>query len=327
LKIDKLIDALGQIDESKIENAKLALPKPNHFAWKHFIACAAALALILGIGIWKSDWFYSSLSILGHPPLISEDPVQELPPTQELPPITQELPPITEEKTTLRGVVLLSSIQNGETHETILKTNLQVPLQYQINVTDIRGVEKSKIGELLETEKQKLQVELDKIYLKNIPTGSVGNVGVWENAMIRTLKVGFFKLKTADSEIVKSIIVESNTDFGEVEFLLWSDSVDASKRSFHAIHGSKISLDGETYAKIAQEELEGKGSFEIGWKHSKKVIEAINENPSIDLSTFSDTMKISIEYKDGKTECFEFEIQFERNGSVKVLQKDSAKNI
>ena len=129
MKIDKLIDALGEIDESKIENAKLALPKPNHFAWKRFVACAAALALILGIGIWKSDWFYSSLSILGHPPLISEDPVQESPPTQEL-------PPITEEKTTLRGVVLLSSIQNGETHETILKTNLQVPLQYQINVTD-----------------------------------------------------------------------------------------------------------------------------------------------------------------------------------------------
>ena len=31
--------------------------------------------------------------------------------------------------------------------------------------------------------------------------------------------------------------------------------------------------------------------------------------------------------KDGKTEYFEFEVQFERNGSVKVLQKDSAKNI
>ena len=44
-------------------------------------------------------------------------------------------------------------------------------------------------------------------------------------------------------------------------------------------------------------------------------------------TNFSDTMKISIEYQDGKTECFEFEIQFERNGSVKVLQKDSAKSI
>ena len=64
-----------------------------------------------------------------------------------------------------------------------------------------------------------------------------------------------------------------------------------------------------------------KGHFEINWRHSLKVKEQINENPSIDLSEFNDSMVITIEYSDGSIEVTEIDIKFNKDGSLFILPR------
>lgn len=293
MKIDKLVDAIGEIDESKIADAKVYLARPQKNIFVRWVACAAAVAILLGVTLWKNDLFHSS------------KPIEKNPTT------------VGEKDYTFKSMILLASIQEGKVKEMTLQNGVEIPLQYKISVTDIRNIDKAQIDKIAENEKRELKTELSKIGLDENPSGvSRGNVLVRENVIIQTIRVGVFKLNLDNNQNVQSINIESKTGYGEVEFGLLSNSIEPTKRW---IHGEKISLDGETYSKISQEEKNGKGNFEIGWKCSNTVIDAINENPDIDLSSFRDTMTICIEYKDDTVEIFEFNIRFESDGTAIIL--------
>ena len=293
MKIDKLVDAIGEIDENKITNAKAPLIRSKRGAFVRWVSCAAAVVILLGVGVCKNDLFQPSNPIEKNPTVTSE------------------------KDCTYKSMILLASMQEGIVKETTLQKGVEIPLQYKISVTDIRNINKTQIDIIAENEKGKLKTELSKVGLDENPSGvSRGNVLVRENVIIQTIRVGVFKLKLDNNQNVQEINIESKTGYGEVEIGLLSNSIEPTKRW---VHGEKISLDGETYSRILQEEKDGKGNFEIGWKHSNKVIDAINENPDIDLSSFRDTMTICIEYKDDTVEIFEFDIRFESDGTAIVL--------
>lgn len=298
MKTDKLIDAIGEIDENKIMNAKVHSAKSKKNVFVRWVACAAAVAILFGLGVWKSNLF-------------------------QLPTPIVKNPTITEEKDyTYKSKILLMSMQGEKVKETTLQKGVEIPLQYRIDVTDIRNIDKAQIDGIAENEKKELRTELSKIGLDENPSGvSRGNVLVRENVIIQTIRVGVFKLKLDNNQNVRAINIESKTGYGEVEIGLLSNSIEPTKRW---IHGEKISLDGETYSKISQEEKDGKGNFEIGWKHSNKVIDEMNENPDIDLSSFRDAMTICIEYKDGTVESFEFDIRFTSDGTATILLNNLA---
>ena len=274
-------------------NAKVHSAKSKKNVFVRWVACAAAVAILFGLGVWKSNLF-------------------------QLPTPIVKNPTITEEKDyTYKSRILLMSMQEGGVKETTLQKGVKIPSQYRIDVINIRNIDKGQIDGIAENEKKELRTELSKIGLDENPSGiSRGNVLVRENVIIQTIRIGVFKLKIDSSQNVKSINVESKTGYGEVEFGLMSDFIEPTQRW---IHGKKISLDGEMYSKISQDEKDGKGYFEIGWKHSSKVIDAINENPDIDLSSFCDAMTICIEYKDGTVESFEFDIRFVNDGTATIL--------
>ena len=57
MKIDKLIDAIGEIDENKITNAKETLARTKKSKYVHWAACVAAVVVLLGVGLWQGDFF------------------------------------------------------------------------------------------------------------------------------------------------------------------------------------------------------------------------------------------------------------------------------
>lgn len=266
--------------------------------------CCFCLVAIFGIGLWQGDFFKTT------------------------PPITLDDSTIIGEKDWIddanvkkhKSVILLSSVnKNVQVKNIELQEEIELPLQYNIEVTDIRNLGQNEIESIVNKKKEQLRNQLEEVGIEENHSGvSRGTVDVRENVIITSSAIGTFLIKTDDYNKIKSINVKNSSEFGQVEVVLLSNSIDIKDRF---PHGTNITIDGDLCTKFMSDMQQEKGHFEINWRHSLKVKEQINENPNIDLSEFNDSMVITIEYSDGSIEVTEIDIKFNKDGSLFILPR------
>lgn len=266
--------------------------------------CCFCLVALLGIGLWQGNFFNSK------------------------PPITLDDSTIIGEKDTIddanvkkhKSVILLSSTnKNIQAKNIELQKEIELPLQYNIEITDIRNLEQNEIKIIVNKKKEQLRKQLAEVGIEENDSGvSHGAVDVRENVIITSSAIGSFLIESEDYSKIKSINVKNSSEFGQVELVLLSNSIDIKDRF---PHGTNITIDGDVCSKFMSDMQQKKGHFEINWRHSLKVKEQINENPNIDLSEFNDTMVITIEYSDGSIEVTEIDIKFNKDGSLFILPR------
>ncbi len=269
---------------------------------------AVCLVSILGIGLWKGNFLKTT------PPTELDDST-----------IIGEKDWIDDtNKEKFKSIILLSSVnKNIQQKNIVLQKEIELPLQYNIEVTDIRNLGQNEIESIVNKKKAQLSNQLSEMGIEENPSGvSRGSVDVRENVIITSLAIGTFLIKADDYSQIKSINVKNSSEFGQVEFVLLSNSIDL-KDSFP--HGTNITIDGEICANIMKDMQQEKGHFEINWRHSLKVKEEINNNPNIDLSSFFDSMTITIEYKDGSTEVTNIDINFNKDGTIIIIPREMTK--
>lgn len=309
MKRENISKVIGNINDKHISEAENYTSPVKRYSIKSFfikapVAACLILCLLVGIGLWQGDFFKSN------------------------PPITLDDSTVIGEKDWIddanvekhKSVVLLSSVSKKiQTNNIELNKEIKLPLQYNIEVTDIRNLNQNEIENIVNKKKEQLRVQFAEMGIEENQSGiSRGSVDVRENAIITSSAVGVFLIKTDDYDKIKSINVKNNSEFGQVEFVLLSDSIDIKDRF---PHGSNISIDGDLCSKFMSDIQQEKAHFEINWRHSLKVKEEINQNPNINLSTFNDSMTITIEYSDGSIEVTNIEIIFNQDGSVFILPK------
>ena len=205
-----------------------------------------------------------------------------------------------------------------------MQKEIELPLQYNIEVTDIRNLGQNEIESIVNKKKEQLRNQLAEVGIEENNSGiSHGAVDVRENVIITSSAIGTFLIETEDYSKIKSINVKNNSEFGQVELVLLSNSIDIKDRF---PHGTNVTIDGDLCSKFMSDMQQEKGHFEINWRHSLKVKEQINENPNIDLSEFNDSMVITIEYSDGSIEVTNIDIIFNQDGSISILPKGTTQS-
>lgn len=266
--------------------------------------CCFCLVALLGIGLWQGGFFNSK------PPITVDDST-----------IIGEKDWIDEANVEkYKSVVLLSSAnKNLQVKNIRLQKETELSLQYNIEVTDIRNLGQNEIENIVNKKKEQLRNQLAEVGIEENDSGvSHGAVDVRENVIITSSAIGTFLIESEDYSKIKSINVKNSSEFGQVELVLLSNSIDIKDRF---PHGTNITIDGDVCSKFMSDMQQEKGHFEINWRHSLKVKEQINENPNIDLSEFNDSMVITIEYSDGSIEVTEIDIKFNKDGSLFILPR------
>lgn len=271
------------------------------------VAACLIVCLILGIGFFGKNIF------------------------DKKPPVSIDDSTVFGEKDTIHDVplsnikskIVLCSI-NDSLNITELQKNITLPLQYKISITNIKGFSQKEKEEAYNKEKLISDKELSKNNLKDNPIG-VARAGILvrENAIIRDLRIGAFKIKTEHPSEIKSINVKNNSEYGTVEFELLSEKIPITERF---IKGTNIDLDINKYEELFTTENIG-DCFLINWRHSKRVIDDIDNNPDIDISSFYDTLNITIEYKDKTSETAEIMITFNTDGSASIRLNEYSQNV
>ncbi len=271
--------------------------------------CCFCLVALLGIGLWQGNFFNSK------PPITLDDST-----------IIGEKDWIDDaNKQNFKSVVLLSSTnKNIQTKNIELQKGIELPLQYNIEITDIRNLKQNEIENIVNKKKEQLRNQFAEMGIEENPSGiSRGSVDVRENVIITSSTIGTFLIKTDDYSKIKSINIKNSSEFGQVELALLSNSIDIKDRF---PHGTNVTIDGDLCSKFMSDIQQEKGYFEINWRHSLKVKEQINENPNIDLSKFNDSIEITVEYSDGSIEVTNIDIIFNQDGSISILPKGTTQS-
>lgn len=200
------------------------------------------------------------------------------------------------------GFVLLAA-RTMTAPGTPLEHDLQLPLNYSLRVRDFRGasdLERLK-AELEERELFKAMMDegLDGASMK------LGNCTNRENYMISFVRTGCFRLWITDRNSVERISIKSTTKYGQID-------VSLSNNTFPK--GHEVTLLPEDIP-----EWDWKHGLRINWKYSDAVLEALDENPSMPLSEFSDLLVFTVEFSDGSVEERKVEVLILDNGEVMAL--------
>ena len=122
-------------------------------------------------------------------------------------------------------------------------------------------------------------------------------------------------LDLTDRENLKSINVKTSSDWGYIEY---NDPVLLLQlREEHDIvtlpHGTDITVTAEQYHQDS-------GGFT--WRNSYKLDNALNDNPDMPLSTFTDTITFTVEYENGSKEIAVIDVVFDDDGNASFINRD-----
>lgn len=261
--------------------------------------CCVCLIALLGLGLWQGEMFLGPPSatvddsiIVGEKDYIDPD---ELTPTIG----------VDNAKSTF---VLLSATTNSSSEEELQK-NIQVPYKTEIRVRNIAGMSESQLLEIIKEE---------DAYADQLNTAYPGEIsyGRWrrDNVIISTINTGHFVVRFENYETVNKIKI-SATETGILNVYPKATGCVCTTNG-----DMTIALDQSGIEEICSKTTSG--GVELYWQISSKIADMIDENPTNALSTYSDTLTITIEYTDGRTEVAVIDMTFDNNGQVYAVLRD-----
>ena len=191
-----------------------------------------------------------------------------------------------------------------------LNLNDAFPFAYKISLIDVRGMNKS---------------DRDKIYLNERDSAidyseAVGNSrvtvrGAGENVILTEYYANYIKLDLKNIENVKSINAKTSTKWGQIEYYdtkLIETEIEKGNTT-PIPHGQEITISAEQY----HNDCEG-----FSWKNTAEMTQDIDENPDTPLSTYSDTITFTVEYKDGSKEVGIIDVVFDDEGNGSFISRE-----
>lgn len=202
--------------------------------------------------------------------------------------------------------------ENPSAEYTTLKLNETFPFAYKISFVDVRGMNEFEREDVV----LKAQEMLDN-YIGNTNTVdyNMACVRSFPNIIFTESLENNIKLNLTDKENIKSINVKNSSEWGYVEYYDWKliDSEIDKGNTRPIPHGNDITITAEQYHQDS-------GGFH--WKNSYKLDNAINDNPDIPLSTFTDTITFTVEYLDGSKEIGVIDVVFDDEGNGSFTLRD-----
>ncbi len=219
----------------------------------------------------------------------------------------------------LSSFIMLASAKEGDKQQAPiqLKFNEKNSFDYFIKVADVRGKSTA--------EQQQTIKDMTSYFKSNIggyDATCINVCGGFENAVIGHMILNSFKLDIENEDKLENIIISNKSDYGYMEFQ--TDSVGVytyyDNKSLLDLsgwhHGKEIKIDAEAY-------FENKDWLQIHWRHSAEMDEAININPDIPLSAFSDEITFTVNYTDGSVAKSTVYLQFNDDGSSTITCKNA----
>lgn len=205
---------------------------------------------------------------------------------------------------------MVAGAVEAEVEYKTLKLNDNFPFAYKISLIDVRGMSKS------EREETYLKARDSAItYTETVNSSRVTVRGSGENVILTEHYASFIKLDLKNIENVKSINVKTSTEWGQIEYYDSKLSeTEIEKGNTRPIpHGNEITISAEQY----HNDCEG-----FSWKNTAEMTQAIDANPDTPLSTYSDTITFTIEYKDGSKEIGVIDVVFDDEGNGSFISRE-----
>lgn len=199
-----------------------------------------------------------------------------------------------------------------------LKLNETFPFAYKVSFIDVRGMSESERTEAVNKADEMLTDIAENTKSEAFDYG-IGCVrGGFENIIFIEVLANSIKLDLADKENIKSINVKNSSEWGYVEYYDWKliKSEQEKGKTTWIPQGNDITVTAEQYHQES-------GGFH--WKNSYKLDNAINDNPDIPLSTFTDTITFTVEYEDGRKEIGVIDVTFDDDGNGAFTLKEYKK--
>jgi len=197
---------------------------------------------------------------------------------------------------------------NGQ--QTLLAEGMKLPSAYSLSVQDIRGLSEEEIDSVYTIEQEAAQ----NIVYEHADTIAHANTLRRENVVVSLVRLGTFELEIDDPKEVAFISGKTTTEYGRVEFFYQSDAI--PKDEYGPFSDNEMTLSGEYYQILVQQQQNGKGRLEINWRPSSLLYDTIDQDPDRPLSTFRDTFLLMVEYSDGSLEEHVVEIAFDDDGNA-----------
>ncbi len=196
-----------------------------------------------------------------------------------------------------------------------LKLNETFPFVYKILLTDARGMSESE----KQAEIKRLSQSFEDNYINSFfeRFGLAHGVvrGGFENIIFVEMMFNEIVLDLTDKENLKSINVKTSSEWGYIEYndpiMLWEEREEDGMITIP--HGTDITITAEQYHQDS-------GGFL--WRNSYKMDNALNDNPDMPLSTFSDTITFTVEYEDGRRETGVIDVVFDDEGNASFTSRD-----
>lgn len=206
--------------------------------------------------------------------------------------------------------IMVASAMEAEPEYKTLNLNDAFPFAYKISLIDVRGVSKSEREEIYLKERESA---ID--YSEAVGDSRVTVRGAGENLILTEYYANYIKLDLTNIENIKSINVKTSTKWGQIEYYDTKlIEAEIEKGSTTPIpHGKEITISAEQY----HNDCEG-----FSWKNTAEMTQAIDANPDAPLSTYTDTITFTVEYKDGSKEIGIIDVVFDDEGNGSFISRE-----
>jgi hypothetical protein len=241
----------------------------------------------------------------GVPPIFEQPPAQiGSQPTEGIKEPDCNFPFVTipsEDMPQSSGVVLLVASSSNDVG-TELMENLTLPLNYFLRVRDLRGLTNAERENAIDDERAFLNGQMNII----TPGTGVkrGNCAIRKNCVITFVRTGWFRLQIENYDNVESIRIKSNSRYG---------MLDVELSEFPYPRGQEIELVPEDIP-----ELDRRKGLCINWNYTSALLQALDENPEMPLSSFSDTITFSVKFLDGTVQENKVRLEIQDDGQFVV---------
>lgn len=184
-----------------------------------------------------------------------------------------------------------------------LQENVVLPLIYYMDVADIRTLSSEEaIKELAKQQSSRMEERLLSLQsAKHTDILGLSHTRTLRrnNYLISTVRFGSFQFRCWDWSEVASVHIETATGYGEVTSY-W-------ELSDH-LRGPSVTVD--------RFPSDGTDPLLIDWMYSSQLLDELEHDPTMPLSSFSDTITISITYRDGKQQRHQIDLIINEDGSI-----------
>lgn len=212
-----------------------------------------------------------------------------------------------------KGITLIA--YNAEVAKVELKENVVLPLCYYIGVTDTRELKSDEIEVLMRQLSDDMEAFSNRIRADDsVEISEVKGIHHRrtlrrENYVISMLRCGSIQVLFDDIDAVETVNVKTGTRYSEVTVYQALTANYADR-----LRGFDVTVNVDEFMSSEHEDV-----VFIDWSYSVYMLEELESNPTVSLSNYSDTIVITVNYRDGIQESLCIDMIYNEDGSVSAV--------